>query len=219
VVIQVENDQKDSNVEETSSRITSKTIVTSTPKKRGRKKGATGYTNGDIKAVLDSVEFILPIMDNEWDFVSKHYNETYSSQYERPERSALALKSKFRDLCHGPPTGGGSRTKYESRAKEIEGFIDSKAGIIINDVDSDEYLDNDESIDELQQKTKVKKKEKPEKKRPRSRMDFEKQVMTFLTESSKLENEQAQKRHDEKMELFRMFLQNRSNQQQTNNEE
>jgi hypothetical protein len=29
--------------------------------------------------VLDSVEFILPIMDNKWDFVSKHYSKTYSS--------------------------------------------------------------------------------------------------------------------------------------------
>jgi hypothetical protein len=65
VVIQVENDQKDLNVEETSSRITFKTIVTLTPKKRRYKKEATGYTNGDIKAVLDNVKFILPIMDNE----------------------------------------------------------------------------------------------------------------------------------------------------------
>jgi hypothetical protein len=75
VVIQVENDQKDSNVEETSLRITFKIIVILTLKKRGCKKGATGYTNGDIKAVLDSVEFILPIIDNEWDFVSKHYSK------------------------------------------------------------------------------------------------------------------------------------------------
>jgi hypothetical protein len=64
VVIQVENDQKDSNVEETSSHITFKTIVTLTPKKRGCKKRATSYTNGNIKAVLDSVKFILLIMDN-----------------------------------------------------------------------------------------------------------------------------------------------------------
>jgi hypothetical protein len=71
-------------------------------------------------------------------------------------------------LYHRPPIGGGSRTKYESHAKEIKGFIDSKAGIIINNIDNDEYLDNNESIDELQQKTKVKKKKKLEKKRPRS---------------------------------------------------
>jgi hypothetical protein len=68
VIIQVENDQKDSNVEETSLRIIFKTIVTSTLKKEDV-----------IKAVLDSVEFILPIMDNKWDFVSKHYSKTYSS--------------------------------------------------------------------------------------------------------------------------------------------
>jgi hypothetical protein len=60
------------------------------------------------------------------------------------------LKSKFHDLCHGPPTGSGSRTKYESRAKKIKGFIDSKAGIIINNVASNKYLDNNKSIDELQ---------------------------------------------------------------------
>jgi hypothetical protein len=39
--------------------------------------------------------------------------------------------------------------KYKSYAKEIKGFIDSKVGIIINDVDNDEYLDNNENIDEL----------------------------------------------------------------------
>jgi bacillopeptidase F (M6 metalloprotease family) len=65
VVIQVENDQKDSNVKEISSHITSKTIKTSILKKRKHKKGATGHTNGDIKAMLDSVKFILLIMDNE----------------------------------------------------------------------------------------------------------------------------------------------------------
>jgi hypothetical protein len=43
--------------------------------------------------------------------------------------------------------------------------------------------------------------------------------MTFFIKSSKLKNEQTQKRHNEKMKLFCMFLQNRSNQQQTNNKE
>jgi hypothetical protein len=219
MVIQVENNQKNSNIKKISLYITFRIIVILTLKKRGCKKEATGYMNGDIKAVLDSVEFILLIMDNEWNFILKHYNKTYSSQYECLERSVLALKLKFRDLCRGPPTKGGSRTKYESRAKKIKGFINLKAEIIINNVDSNEYLDNDESIDELQQKTKVEKKEKLEKKRPRSWMDFEKQVMTFLTKSSKLENEQAQKRYNEKMELFCMFFQNRSNQQQTINKE
>jgi hypothetical protein len=43
--------------------------------------------------------------------------------------------------------------------------------------------------------------------------------MTFLIESSKLKNKQAQKKHNKKIELFYMFLLNRFNQQQTNNEE
>jgi TPP-dependent trihydroxycyclohexane-1,2-dione (THcHDO) dehydratase len=122
----------------------------------------------------------------------------------------LTLKSKFCDLCHRPPTKGGSKTKYESCAKEIKGFIDSKARIIINYVDNDKYLDNDKSIDKLQQKTKVEKKKrfrkKNKSKKNKSQIDFKKQVMTFLTKSSKLKNKQAQKRHNEKMKLFRMFL-------------
>jgi hypothetical protein len=52
-------------------------------------------------------------------------------------------------LYYGPPTGGSSRTKYKSCAKEIKEFIDSKVGIIINNVNSDEYLDNNENINEL----------------------------------------------------------------------
>jgi hypothetical protein len=108
VVIQVENNQKNSNVEETSSCITSKIIVILTPKKRGCKKRAIGYTNRNIKTMLDNVEFILLIMDNKWDFVSKHYNKTYSSQYECLKHLALALKLKFHDLCYGPPIKGGS---------------------------------------------------------------------------------------------------------------
>jgi hypothetical protein len=62
----------------------------------------------------------------------------------------LVLKSKFCDLCHGPPTEGGSRTKYESYTKEIKRFIDSKTKIIINNVDNNEYLDNNKSINKLQ---------------------------------------------------------------------
>jgi hypothetical protein len=52
-------------------------------------------------------------------------------------------------LCYRPPTNSGSRTKYESCAKEIKGFIDLKAEIIINDINNDKYLNNDKSIDEL----------------------------------------------------------------------
>jgi hypothetical protein len=44
----------------------------------------------------------------------------------------------------------GFRTKYESCAKKIKRFIDSKAKIIINHINNDENLDNNESIDELQ---------------------------------------------------------------------
>jgi hypothetical protein len=57
--------------------------------------------------MLDNVEFILLIMDNKWNFVLKHYNKTNNSQYECSECSALALNTKFHNLCHGPPTESG----------------------------------------------------------------------------------------------------------------
>jgi hypothetical protein len=219
------SDGKDSEIEDNSEPNVSKPNVIITPKKRGRKKGATGYSTGDMNALLESVGFILPTIDSQWDFVANHYNESYSSKYDRPNKSAIALKSKFRDLCHGPPSGGGSRTKHELEAKKLEGMIDDKAGIIINDVDSDQYASNDE-INFTEKSTKncdtkldneKEKKQKPMKKKLKTRMDFEKQVMTFLTESSKLDREEAQKRHNEKMELFKMFIQNHF-QQPPNNE-
>jgi hypothetical protein len=37
-------------------------------------------------------------------------------------------------------------------------------------------------------------------------MNFEKQMMTFLIESSKLNREKAQKKHNEKIKLFKMFI-------------
>jgi hypothetical protein len=115
----------------------SKTIITLTLKKRGYKKGVT------------SVKFILPIIDNKWNFILKHYNETYSSQYKYLECSVLALKLKFCDLYYGPPIKSSSRTKYESHAKKIKKFIDSKAEIIFNNININKYLDNDKSIDKL----------------------------------------------------------------------
>jgi hypothetical protein len=65
--------------------ITSKTIITLILKKRGYKKGITDYTNRNIKAMLDNVEFIFLIIDNEWNFILKHYSKTYSSQTNNEE--------------------------------------------------------------------------------------------------------------------------------------
>jgi hypothetical protein len=62
--------------------------------------------------------------------------------------------------------------------KKNKGFIDSKAKIIFNNIDNNEYLDNNESIDK----------------------------------SLKLKNEQIQKKYNKKIKLFKMFLQNYSNQ-------
>jgi hypothetical protein len=57
--------------------LTFKIIIILTLKKRGYKKETTSYSNRNIKAMLNNIKFILSIMDNKWNFISKHYNETY----------------------------------------------------------------------------------------------------------------------------------------------
>jgi hypothetical protein len=50
------------------------------------------------------------------------------------------------------------------------------------------------------------KKQKLIKKKPKTQMDFKKQVMTFFIKSSKLNRKEAQKKYNEKMELFKIFI-------------
>jgi hypothetical protein len=60
------------------------------PKKRGRKKGATSYTKGDLTALLDSVEEILLIPEDKWESVSQHFNETYALKFSQNTRTSVA---------------------------------------------------------------------------------------------------------------------------------
>jgi hypothetical protein len=71
--------------------------------------------------------------------------------------------------------------KQELEAKKLEGMIDNKVRIIINNVDSDYYVSNDEiNFTKKSTKhcnTKLDKKEKKQKlmkKKPKTQMDFEK---------------------------------------------
>ena len=97
--------------------------------KKGRRKGATKYTDGDLEALLDAVDTILPQADQDWVKVESVYS-AYSLKFSRTERTANALKSRFRELSWGSLSGGGGRTEFEKRAKEIERHIDEKAGAI-----------------------------------------------------------------------------------------
>jgi hypothetical protein len=104
--------------------------------------------------------------------------------------------------------------KHELEAKKLKGIINNKARMIINDVNSNQYASNNKinftkkstKNSNIKLDNKKEKKQKLFKKKPKTQMDFEKQVMTFLIESSKLDRKKAQKRHNKKIKLFKMFI-------------
>ena len=105
-------------------------------------------------------------MDSQWDFVFAHYNDIYSKRFDCPQCLGLALKLKFHDLYHGTPSEGSSWMKYESYVKKIEDIINAKAGIIINNVDHDEYQSNNGSIKKDEKKAEGKCEDYETKKKP-----------------------------------------------------
>jgi hypothetical protein len=80
--------------------------VGSPVKKKGRKPGSVSYTLGDLQAILDSVREILLTQDDEWEKVTSLYN-LYVLKFFKNERPMKRIKSKFRELVHGAPSGGG----------------------------------------------------------------------------------------------------------------
>jgi hypothetical protein len=162
------------------------------PKKRGRKKGATSYTKGDLTALLDSVAEILPITEVKWESVSQHFNETYALKFSRNTRTSVALKTKFRELVHGTSPGGGGRDEYEQRAKDIASIINKESGVISSETIILPSEEEDSVVHE--------KKEKPPKKR--TRMGFENTITNYLMEFQK----SSERHHNERMELFREYL-------------
>jgi hypothetical protein len=124
----------------------------SSPKKKGRKPGTIGYSEGDLEGLLESVRVVQPVIDAEWDKVADHYNTTYASKWHCAECPANGLKAKFCELACDASTGGGGRSTFEKEAKEIEHAIDKKAGVIVDgkmleDIRKDE-LGRDEKKEE-----------------------------------------------------------------------
>ena len=88
-------------------------------KKRGRKRGATKYSEGDGTAVLNSIEFLYPSNEEEWEKVAAHYNSTYAIPFCRQSRTGKALRARFREMLWGTPSGGGKSKPLQQRARSI----------------------------------------------------------------------------------------------------
>jgi hypothetical protein len=142
--------------------------------------------------------------------VASCFNTQWAEHFCHPTRTAKGLKTKFRELVHGPLTGGGKRSLLEQRALHCEKLIDKKHGVITqsSEISDDHSSDNSESPRKPRNKV-------------RTRMAFEKEISSHmiknfeLAEKSfeemkrlELEAQQAaQQRHNDRMELLReIFL-------------
>jgi hypothetical protein len=100
---------------------------------RGRPRGATSYTIGDIEELLVAVEHILPKNDKDWEGVSEYYFLKYAKDHGRCNRTGNALKNKFHDLVFGPRSGGGKLTPHQERARKIERLISEESGVVLSE--------------------------------------------------------------------------------------
>jgi hypothetical protein len=163
--------------------------------KRGRKKGATSYTEGDLVAILDSIQEILPLTNLQWEGVAFHFNAHYATRFRRAERTAKALKSKFRELSFSTPSGGGTWNEFEKKAKNIEKLIDQSASVKRSD---NATTTTTTSISGLSPSL-----------RKGTRMKFEKEIMDYLTKTEKNEEERQKaevKRHEKRMLMFEKLI-------------
>jgi hypothetical protein len=164
-------------------------------KKRGRAPGALSYSAGDFTALMDAVEEILPTALTDWKFVEAHYNK-YAVRFHRKERGAVGLRSKFRDFAWGEPSGGGERNEWETRAKEIEGEIDKKGGVVVIGDDDGDSPSKGSSASENTKPSSASRAKRS------SRLGFETLISSHLKEEAKLNEE----RHRQKMTLFEKLL-------------
>ena len=176
-----------------------------TKKSKGRQVGSFSYTEGDLTGMMDSIEEILPVSEAEWQKASDHFNAVYSSKWSRPSRNASAIKIKFRELSHGPTTGGGGCTPTQKRAKDIEKLIDSKAGVYqetsVVDGASQDFEEGDlsSSSSTPQMKREMK----------RTRLGFEAEVEKHLKQQVELRRQDAelsQRRHEERMSILKELV-------------
>jgi hypothetical protein len=145
---------------------------------------------------LDAVEEVLPTQVDMWKPVEEHYNR-YAVRFHRKERTQGALRTHFRKLAWGPASGGGERNEFEQRAKEIEGMMNRKGGVVLVGAEDDvggvspSSSSTSSSLGNSQQP-----------KKRSSRLGFEKMIQGHL----ELEAQKSEDRHNEKMELFQKFL-------------
>ena len=169
-------------------------------KKKGRQSGAVGYQYGDLVALLDSVDTIVPLTEKQWEKVTQHYNEGYCETMHRPFRSLSAMKTKFRELCHGVPTGGGGRDELEKRAKKIQWKMDKNAGVYRDEDSKSEISEDSVIVEDEDIEGKKRKVSSPSSRR--TRFAFEQTITTYLQD----QKEEGRRRHDEKMEIFKLMI-------------
>jgi hypothetical protein len=179
-----------------------KTLPPPKPKKKGRTRGATSYTFGDITAILDAVEEVLPTQLSNWDNVEEHYNR-YAARFYRKDRKTTELRTKYWELAWGEPSGGGERNDFEKRAKEIEGMINQKGGVVlVGDDDERNFGPCSSSSSSSERITRSTTLMSTTRQPQSSQLRFEKMISQHLKDEAARSDE----RHKEKMDLFSKLL-------------
>ena len=169
--------------------------------KKGRMKGATKYTNVDLKQILRCVSETLPFQSADWQATAELYSKLYAIPYERADRSAKAISSKFREMLWGEASGGGESSPLQQEAKDIQRRIDAKTGTLPAEMFG--VTADDKAVESpVEVKKKYSSSNSLFKKKLLDSIEMEKKFMEEqrVFEEKRLQREE--KMHEEKMSLF-----------------
>jgi Domain of unknown function (DUF6818) len=95
------------------------------------------HWNGhDLDTLLRIIDEIRPVSSNDWDGVSKAFNE-WSVTVRNTTRTRRAIVQKFNSLANNPPTGTGEYSDRQKQARELQVAIDrSREVLLVQDHDT-----------------------------------------------------------------------------------
>ncbi|TFY76156.1 hypothetical protein EWM64_g7857 [Hericium alpestre] len=117
------------------------------PRKRGRRKGVSNYSNDEVNMLLDLVENCLPTGQKGWKVIGHRHRE-WAIERRLAGRSDKSLENKYKQLLRTTkPTGNAVCPPDVERAHKLESHINDKVSSReLNDSDlTDHAHDTDDS--------------------------------------------------------------------------
>ena len=104
-------------------------------------------------------------------------------------------------MIWGSASGGGGRDRFEVKAKEVEKLINEKGGCVRGG-DSPSCADDSKSLSDATPSATPIATHRERESGCSTRLGFERNILSHMS----LESERAERRHEEKMELFRLLI-------------